>query len=92
MDYLKLEIGQQVEDKSVKEEFYRIRNSLRANSSYGKTTEVKLNNKIRLIVDYFTAWVDKEGRVNFRDDVYRRDDLLAEKLFPGTKIKVLAQN
>ncbi len=30
---------------------------------------------------YWTAWVGSEGEVNFRDDVYGRDDQLAEALY-----------
>ena len=32
-------------------------------------------------ITYFTAWVDDEGRVNFRDDVYGHDARLARELF-----------
>lgn len=32
---------------------------------------------------YFTAWVDEEGRLNFRDDVYGHDAALARELFAG---------
>jgi murein L,D-transpeptidase YcbB/YkuD len=29
----------------------------------------------------YTAWVDNEGRLNFRDDVYRHDAELVKKMF-----------
>ena len=80
-DYLKIEIGSKVDDKSVIEEFKQKRNELRKNSSYGQTTEVKLDKKIPLFVDYYTTWVDENGVLNFRDDVYRQDKIILENLF-----------
>jgi L,D-transpeptidase YcbB len=81
LDYLKIEIGQKVENQSVIEEFKTKRSELRKNSSYGVTTEIKLDNYIPLFVDYYTVWVDKYGKLNYRDDVYGRDKKLKEKLF-----------
>jgi len=80
-DYLKIEIGSKVDDKSVIEEFKQKRNELRKNASYGQTTEVKLDKKIPLFVDYYTTWVDENGVLNFRDDVYRQDKIILENLF-----------
>jgi len=76
IDYLKLEVGNKINNNSVVEEFRKKRNELRRNSSYGKTTEVKLNKKIHLFVDYYTAWVDNRGYLNIRDDVYDQDKIV----------------
>lgn len=81
LDYVKVETGSKVDDKNVIEEFRQKRNELRKGYSFGQTTEVKLENKIPLFIDYYTAWVDKNGVVNFRDDVYRQDEMLSEHLF-----------
>lgn len=81
IDYMKIEIGSKVDDKSTVEEFIQKRSELRKNSSYGQTTQVKLNNKIPLFVDYYTAWVDQNGVPNFREDVYRKDKIILENLF-----------
>ena len=35
----------------------------------GKNTWVKLKNKIPVNLVYFTAWVGKDGVLNFRDDI-----------------------
>lgn len=80
VDFLKLEIGQRVDDRSVQAEFQRKRSELRRNASFGKTTEVILDRKIPLYIDYYTAWVNQEGIVNFREDVYRKDKTLIENL------------
>ena len=66
--------------KSIVEEFYRKRNGLRKNLSYGVTTEVKLYKRIPLFIDYYTAWVDENGIFNLRDDVYGRDIMLMDSL------------
>lgn len=47
----------------------------------GKETYVKLAEKHPVTIGYFTAWVDADGRLNFRDDVYGHDKRLAAELF-----------
>jgi L,D-transpeptidase YcbB len=42
---------------------------------------VKLKEKRPVSIGYFTAWVDLEGNLNFRDDVYGHDVRLANELF-----------
>jgi murein L,D-transpeptidase YcbB/YkuD len=39
----------------------------------GRTQNVSLKRKIPVLLAYWTAWVDPEGRVNFRRDVYEQD-------------------
>ncbi|HSD64254.1 MAG TPA: L,D-transpeptidase family protein, partial [Ignavibacteriaceae bacterium] len=81
IDYLKIEIGQKVDDKSIISEYYKKRSELRKNRSFGRSTEVVLNKKIPLFIDYYTAWVDDNGEINFRDDVYDQDKILTGYLF-----------
>ena len=80
LDYIKIETGFAMPDKTKVEEFKHVRNELRRNSSYGKTTEVKFDHKIPVVIDYFTAWVNDEGIVNFRNDVYDKDKILKKYL------------
>ena len=47
----------------------------------GHETTVALKQPRPVFVLYFTAWVDHEGVLNFRDDVYGHDKRLAEELF-----------
>ena len=42
---------------------------------------VRLPKKRPVTIGYFTAWVDKEGLLHFRDDVYGHDTRLANELF-----------
>lgn len=46
----------------------------------GKESTYELKKKIPVYIGYFTAWVDKNGEINFYDDVYKRDNKLAELL------------
>ncbi len=85
IDYLKIEIGQKVDDKTKFAEYKKKRSALRKNASIGETTEVTLDKKIPLFVDYYTTWVDDNGEINFRDDIYRQDKILMEYLFPENK-------
>ena len=41
---------------------------------------VKLKNTIPVHITYLTAWANKDGAVNFRDDIYGRDKILAAAL------------
>ncbi|MGR5146386.1 L,D-transpeptidase family protein [Photobacterium alginatilyticum] len=40
-----------------------------------KTKTVGLNNRVKVHLIYQTAWVDNQGLVNFRDDVYSYDQM-----------------
>ncbi len=40
----------------------------------GKTHTVKLSKPVPVLLTYFTAWVDREGTLQLRRDVYGRDD------------------
>lgn len=55
-----------------------------------KTTRVKLNNKTPTHISYFTAWVDDEGKLNRRKDVYKHNkNLIAGLMEKNTLIKAL---
>jgi murein L,D-transpeptidase YcbB/YkuD len=48
---------------------------------------VKLKDPVPVFIIYYTAWVDEDGAVNFRDDVYEHDKELSKKMFTGEPIK-----
>jgi murein L,D-transpeptidase YcbB/YkuD len=50
----------------------------------GKEQFVKVKNPVPVVVTYFTAWVDENGHLNFRDDVYHHDIKTKEKMFGTT--------
>ncbi|MGC4100640.1 L,D-transpeptidase family protein [Ferruginibacter sp.] len=47
----------------------------------GKEQYYTLQKTIPVFIGYFTAWVDRQGKLNFRDDIYGHDKKLAERLF-----------
>jgi murein L,D-transpeptidase YcbB/YkuD len=42
---------------------------------------VTLAKPVPVFIVYFTAWVDQEGKLNFRKDIYKHDEKLGKKLF-----------
>ncbi len=46
----------------------------------GKLQNVTLRNRMPVLLAYWTSWVDPDGRVNFRRDVYGQDAKWAEAL------------
>lgn len=47
----------------------------------GRERYVTLQNRIPVSIVYFTAWVDDHGKINFRDDIYNRDQRLMDMIF-----------
>jgi murein L,D-transpeptidase YcbB/YkuD len=47
----------------------------------GEEQHVKLAKRVPVIITYYTAWVDEQGLLNFRDDIYSHDKDLVEKMF-----------
>jgi len=46
----------------------------------GKEKYVTLKPTVPVYIGYFTAYADNKGRINFRDDVYKRDQALEKML------------
>ena len=44
-----------------------------------ETTEVRMSRNVKVYVTYWTAWVDGEGRMHFRPDIYGKDGLAANQ-------------
>jgi murein L,D-transpeptidase YcbB/YkuD len=42
---------------------------------------VTLKQSVPVFITYFTAWVDRDGKLNFRKDIYDHDQKMADKLF-----------
>lgn len=53
-------------------------------SNSGKRTVVKLDETIPVHVVYLTAWVNKDGSIHYRRDVYGRDEILGKALSVGS--------
>lgn len=46
---------------------------------------VRVKQKVPVFITYFTSWVDKNGHINFRDDLYGHDQKMASQLFESGK-------
>ncbi len=47
----------------------------------GKEKFVRVKDPIPVLITYYTAWVDDNGQLNFREDIYNHDETLAAKMF-----------
>ena len=47
----------------------------------GNEKFVKLKDPIPVFITYYTAWVDENGLLNFREDIYKRDAVIEQKMF-----------
>jgi len=47
----------------------------------GKEKFVVVKQKLPVFIGYFTAWVDRNGKLNFRDDIYGHDKKMMAQLF-----------
>ena len=56
------------------------RQDIEAAADFSKERTVRLPDPIPVEIVYLTAWVDDEGVVQFRDDIYGRDEVLAKAL------------
>jgi murein L,D-transpeptidase YcbB/YkuD len=52
--------------------------AIQASMNLGTEKYVSLAEKVSVFIVYFTSFVDSEGRINFRRDIYGRDNRLAE--------------
>jgi murein L,D-transpeptidase YcbB/YkuD len=42
---------------------------------------VTLKEPVPVFISYFTAWVDREGLLHFREDIYGHDQKMADRMF-----------
>jgi murein L,D-transpeptidase YcbB/YkuD len=47
----------------------------------GEERFVKMKTPVPVLITYYTAWVDENGILNFRDDIYKHDVSLVQKMF-----------
>lgn len=56
------------------------------NSGKEKYVRLRGKNEIPVFIGYFTSWVDQQGNLNFRQDVYGHDKKMAERLFSQERV------
>lgn len=49
----------------------------------GKERYVTLNKKVPVFITYFTTFIDRDNRLNFRKDIYNLDERLASMIISG---------
>ncbi len=54
----------------------------------GELRSVSLPDKVPVLLAYWTAWLDPQGRINFRRDVYEQDSLWAAGLDQEYSVRV----
>jgi len=59
--------------------------AIRREIEAGKTRTVRIAAPVPIHLSYQTAWVDSDGAIQFRDDIYGRDAKLAAALFSDEK-------
>lgn len=47
----------------------------------GSEQYVKLKQPVPVFITYYTAWVDNNGQLNFRDDIYNHDEEVGKRMF-----------
>ena len=52
----------------------------------GTERYVTLKNKVPVFISYFTAFVDRSNKLNFRNDLYKLDDRLASMIVAGVGV------
>ena len=52
----------------------------------GKEQFVALKKTIPVMITYFTAWADENGRINFREDIYNHDYKAKQRLFSTASV------
>lgn len=57
------------------------KDKIKSASTSGKQRVVNLPNEVPVYLLYWTAWVDSDGLLNFRDDIYQRDKPLRRALY-----------
>ena len=52
----------------------------------GKEQYFTLKETVPVFIAYFTSWVDRQGELNFREDIYKRDNRLAQAIMEKPRI------
>lgn len=47
----------------------------------GKENFIRIKHPLPVLITYFTAWVNDSDSLNFREDVYGHDEVMAKKMF-----------
>jgi murein L,D-transpeptidase YcbB/YkuD len=51
----------------------------------GKEKYVRVKQPVPVLITYYTAWVDENGKLQLREDIYDHDSNMAGKLFTDAR-------
>jgi murein L,D-transpeptidase YcbB/YkuD len=57
----------------------------------GEQKFVKLKDPVPVFITYYTAWVNEDNVLNFREDIYQHDQQLMAKMFGNARPQTLAK-
>jgi murein L,D-transpeptidase YcbB/YkuD len=88
MDDIRIDLGMKPEDDKEKrwifkkkmEKYDDKQKELEEKGGKFEPSKIFLKRKVPVYVDYYTAWVDMSGTLQFRDDIYNRDKVLLEHI------------
>ena len=63
------------------------KDTIKTAAASGKQRVVRLPEEVPVYLLYWTAWVDDEGLLNFRDDIYQRDKPMVRALYQKGEIQ-----
>jgi murein L,D-transpeptidase YcbB/YkuD len=46
---------------------------------------IKVKQPVPVLIAYYTTWVNDDGRIQFREDIYEHDKQVAARLFLNTR-------
>lgn len=76
MDDILIELGYKPKDKAKAKKFKEKQKELEENNRELTSKSLYLKSKVDLFIDYYTCWVDEAGKIQFRNDVYNKDEIL----------------
>ena len=63
------------------------KDTIKTAAASGKQRVVHLPEEVPVYLLYWTAWVDEEGLLNFRDDIYQRDKPMVRALYQKGEVQ-----
>lgn len=78
---IRLEEPQKLAEYLLKDDSDWPKDKIKKHMMAGQEKYVKLKEKMPVYIVYFTTWMDENGQIHFRDDIYGHDNKLAKAYF-----------
>jgi L,D-transpeptidase YcbB len=88
MDDIRMSLGKEPEDDKEKKwlfkkkmkKFEEMQKDLEEKGGKFEPSRIFLKRKMPVYIDYYTCWVDQNGQLQFRDDIYSKDKIIKSGL------------